>query len=95
MSAQVHKKATAFCVLLCPPSAPNQGSWTNDNDEVSPHGRYVKLSEILGSGAYKDVWRAYDTLEGMEVAWNVVKLGMKIYTYVNTCACVFIFFSLF
>ena len=48
----------------------------NDNDEVSPHGRYVKLDERLGSGAYKDVWRAYDTLEGMEVAWNVVKLGM-------------------
>ena len=43
--------------------------------EVSPHGRYVKLDERLGAGAYKDVWRAYDTLEGMEVAWNVVKLS--------------------
>lgn len=43
--------------------------------EVSPHGRYVKLDERLGSGAYKDVWRAYDTIEGMEVAWNIVKLS--------------------
>tara|TARA_A100001015_G_scaffold33816_1_gene37466 strand:- start:2925 stop:3521 length:597 start_codon:yes stop_codon:yes gene_type:complete len=50
---------------------------TND-DEVSPHGRYVKLDERLGSGAYKDVWRAYDTLEGMEVAWNIVKLGRQL-----------------
>eukprot|EP01041_Mallomonas_annulata_P007356 gene7356-15015_t len=43
--------------------------------ETSPQGRYVKLEERLGSGAYKDVWRAYDTHEGIEVAWNVVKLG--------------------
>lgn len=46
-----------------------------DTRETSPQGRYVKLEERLGSGAYKDVWRAYDTNEGMEVAWNVVKLG--------------------
>jgi hypothetical protein len=32
--------------------------------ESSPHGRYVKLDSRLGSGAYKDVWRAYDTNEG-------------------------------
>lgn len=32
--------------------------------ESSPHGRYVKLDARLGSGAYKDVWRAYDTSEG-------------------------------
>jgi len=29
----------------------------------------------LGSGAYKDVYRAYDTIEGIEVAWNMVNLG--------------------
>ena len=43
--------------------------------ETSPNGqRYVKLDVLLGSGAYKDVWRAYDTREGIEVAWNVIKL---------------------
>ena len=31
--------------------------------ETSPHGRYAKLNDKLGSGAYKDVWRAYDTNE--------------------------------
>jgi len=49
-----------------------------DNDikkETSPQGRYAKLEERLGSGAYKDVFRAYDTNEGIEVAWNVVKLA--------------------
>lgn len=48
---------------------------TDDVHETSPNGqRYVKLDVLLGSGAYKDVWRAYDTREGIEVAWNVIKL---------------------
>ena len=46
-----------------------------EGHETSPNGqRYVKLDVLLGSGAYKDVWRAYDTREGIEVAWNVIKL---------------------
>lgn len=43
--------------------------------ERSPGGRYVRFSEKLGSGASKDVYRAYDTQEGIEVAWNVVNLS--------------------
>jgi hypothetical protein len=42
--------------------------------EKSPAERYIRFKEKLGSGAYKDVFRAYDTIEGIEVAWNVVKL---------------------
>jgi hypothetical protein len=42
--------------------------------EKSPAERYIRFKEKLGSGAYKDVYRAYDTIEGIEVAWNVVKL---------------------
>jgi len=42
--------------------------------ERSPRDRYVRFAEKLGSGAYKTVYRAYDTIEGIEVAWNVVKL---------------------
>ena len=41
----------------------------------SPGGRYVRFAEKLGSGAYKDVYRAYDTIEGIEVAWNMVNLA--------------------
>ncbi len=43
--------------------------------ERSPGGRYVRFMEKLGSGASKDVYRAYDTQEGIEVAWNVVNLA--------------------
>ena len=43
--------------------------------ERSPGERYVRFSEKLGSGASKDVYRAYDTEEGIEVAWNVVHLA--------------------
>jgi len=43
--------------------------------ERSPGGRYVRFMEKLGSGASKDVYRAYDTEEGIEVAWNVVNLS--------------------
>lgn len=43
--------------------------------ERSPGERYVRFSEKLGSGASKDVFRAYDTEEGIEVAWNVVHLA--------------------
>eukprot|EP00980_Cylindrotheca_fusiformis_P016695 scaffold5024_cov136-Cylindrotheca_fusiformis.AAC.24 len=47
----------------------------NDIVERSPGGRYVRFMEKLGSGASKDVYRAYDTQEGIEVAWNVVHLA--------------------
>jgi len=43
--------------------------------ETSPDGRYSRLDEKLGQGAYKDVWKAIDTEEGIEVAWNTVNLA--------------------
>jgi WNK lysine deficient protein kinase len=54
-----------------------QPNFQNDHDisEQSPQGRYVRFVEKLGSGAYKDVYRAYDTIEGIEVAWNQVNLS--------------------
>ncbi|CAN1135887.1 Probable serine/threonine-protein kinase WNK11 [Linum perenne] len=42
--------------------------------EVDPTGRYGRYSELLGSGAVKKVYRAFDQEEGIEVAWNQVKL---------------------
>ena len=52
----------------------NSPKTKDDIVEKSPGGRYLRFSEKLGSGAYKDVYRAYDTIEGIEVAWNVVNL---------------------
>ncbi|CAL0320437.1 unnamed protein product [Lupinus luteus] len=42
--------------------------------EVDPKGRYGRYNEILGKGASKTVYRAFDEYEGIEVAWNQVKL---------------------
>lgn len=43
--------------------------------EVDPTGRYGRYKEILGRGAFKKVYRAFDELEGLEVAWNQVKVS--------------------
>lgn len=42
--------------------------------EVDPTGRYGRYSELLGSGAVKKVYRAFDQEEGRDVAWNQVRL---------------------
>ncbi|KAG9144113.1 hypothetical protein Leryth_013758 [Lithospermum erythrorhizon] len=42
--------------------------------EVDPSRRYGRYSELLGSGSVKKVYRAFDQEEGIEVAWNQVKL---------------------
>ncbi|OMP04272.1 hypothetical protein COLO4_09780 [Corchorus olitorius] len=42
--------------------------------EIDPTGRYGRYTELLGSGAVKKVYRAFDQEEGIEVAWNQVKL---------------------
>ncbi|CAI9778909.1 unnamed protein product [Fraxinus pennsylvanica] len=49
---------------------------SNDSEfvEVDPTGRYGRYNEVLGKGASKTVYRAFDEYEGIEVAWNQVKL---------------------
>lgn len=48
----------------------------DDNDfvEVDPTGRYGRYTDILGKGAFKTVYRAFDEVDGIEVAWNQVKI---------------------
>ncbi|KAJ4828392.1 putative serine/threonine-protein kinase wnk11 [Turnera subulata] len=58
---------------------PSVNSDTSDKDaepfvEIDPTGRYGRYSELLGCGAVKKVYRAFDQEEGIEVAWNQVKL---------------------
>ncbi|KAJ1385159.1 Serine/threonine-protein kinase, active site [Sesbania bispinosa] len=43
--------------------------------EVDPSGRYGRYNEILGKGASKTVYKAFDEYQGIEVAWNQVKLN--------------------
>lgn len=42
--------------------------------ERSPNGQYIRFDMKVGSGAYKEVWLAFDTESGREVAWNTVDL---------------------
>ncbi|KAF5957466.1 hypothetical protein HYC85_004691 [Camellia sinensis] len=43
--------------------------------ESDPSGRYGRYKEVLGKGAFKKVYRAFDELEGIEVAWNQVRVA--------------------
>lgn len=40
------------------------------NVESDPTGRYVRSNVELGRGAYKTVYKAFDRVEALEVAWN-------------------------
>ncbi|KAF9561642.1 Serine/threonine-protein kinase wnk1 [Mortierella alpina] len=56
-----------------------QADQTNDTDadtplETDPSGRFQRLNEVLGEGAYKHVYRAFDQEEGVEVAWNQLRI---------------------
>ncbi|KAJ7960280.1 Protein kinase superfamily protein [Quillaja saponaria] len=58
---------------------PAEDSNTYDLDmepfvEVDPSGRFGRYSDLLGTGAVKKVYRAFDQEEGIEVAWNRVRL---------------------
>ncbi|KAF7113069.1 hypothetical protein RHSIM_RhsimUnG0163800 [Rhododendron simsii] len=48
-----------------------------DGDDIverSPKGRYIRYNEILGRGASKTVYKGFDEVDGIEVAWNQVSL---------------------
>ncbi|VVA17444.1 PREDICTED: probable serine/threonine- [Prunus dulcis] len=58
---------------------PIENSNTSDRDtepfvEVDPTGRFGRYDDLLGHGAVKKVYRAFDQEEGTEVAWNQVRL---------------------
>ncbi|XP_028777863.1 probable serine/threonine-protein kinase WNK11 [Neltuma alba] len=53
---------------------PDQSGDSEPFVEIDPTGRYGRYPELLGSGAVKKVYRAFDQEEGIEVAWNQVKL---------------------
>ncbi|OMO63815.1 hypothetical protein COLO4_32206 [Corchorus olitorius] len=57
-------------------STPEQEQDDSDAEfvEIDPTGRYGRYKEVLGRGAFKKVYRAFDELEGIEVAWNQVKV---------------------
>ncbi|KAF7843970.1 putative serine/threonine-protein kinase WNK10 isoform X1 [Senna tora] len=46
----------------------------DDFVERDPTGRYLRYNEILGRGAFKTVYRGFDEVDGIEVAWNQIKI---------------------
>jgi WNK lysine deficient protein kinase len=47
-----------------------------DTREKSPNSRYVKLNrDKIGQGGQKKVFKAYDTIKGIEVAWNEIDVS--------------------
>ncbi|KAI5061912.1 hypothetical protein GOP47_0022451 [Adiantum capillus-veneris] len=52
----------------------NEASPEAEFAEMDPTGRYGRYSEILGKGAFKTVYKAFDEVDGIEVAWNQVKI---------------------
>ncbi|WIA30533.1 hypothetical protein OEZ86_000617 [Tetradesmus obliquus] len=58
------------------------GSHDDDEDmppqlvvEQDPAKRYSRYDTVLGRGAFKTVFKAFDEAEGIEVAWNQVKVN--------------------
>ncbi|KAG9443598.1 hypothetical protein H6P81_014938 [Aristolochia fimbriata] len=59
------------------PSAATADASDKDGEpfvEVDPTGRYGRYCDLLGVGAVKKVYRGFDQEEGIEVAWNQVRL---------------------
>ncbi|KAH9314359.1 hypothetical protein KI387_022986, partial [Taxus chinensis] len=42
--------------------------------EMDPTGRFGRYNEKLGKGAFKTVYKAFDEINGMEVAWNQINV---------------------
>eukprot|EP00878_Enallax_costatus_P002563 GHUV01002745.1.p1 GENE.GHUV01002745.1~~GHUV01002745.1.p1 ORF type:complete len:420 (+),score=112.99 GHUV01002745.1:443-1702(+) len=50
-------------------------SHTGDEDEVAekdPEGRYYRYTEIVGRGRFKQIYKAFDTQIGIDVAWSKI-----------------------
>lgn len=43
--------------------------------EVDPTGRFARYNVVLGKGSSKMVYKAFDRVQGLEVAWNQVKMS--------------------
>ncbi|KAK6922851.1 Protein kinase domain, partial [Dillenia turbinata] len=42
--------------------------------EIDPTCRYIRYKDVLGKGAFKTVYKAFDEVDGIEVAWNQVRI---------------------
>lgn len=52
----------------------NEDTVEVDYVEKDPSGRFIRYPEVLGKGAFKKVYKAFDQYDGIEVAWNRVRI---------------------
>ncbi|KAK9740818.1 hypothetical protein RND81_03G062600 [Saponaria officinalis] len=55
----------------------------DDNDEcevveTDPTGRYIRYKEKLGEGSLKIVYKGFDEVDGIEIAWSQIELSPQI-----------------
>eukprot|EP00882_Tetradesmus_deserticola_P004668 GHRQ01004918.1.p1 GENE.GHRQ01004918.1~~GHRQ01004918.1.p1 ORF type:complete len:156 (+),score=68.18 GHRQ01004918.1:369-836(+) len=53
----------------------NDAPHTGDEDEVAevdPEGRYYRYIEVVGRGRFKQIYKAFDTQIGIDVAWSKI-----------------------
>ena len=43
-------------------------------NKTDPTGRFDRYRKLIGKGAYKEVYQGYDQEEGVEVAWNQIRM---------------------
>ncbi|KAJ3062867.1 hypothetical protein HDU98_001300 [Podochytrium sp. JEL0797] len=61
------------------PAAINSPGDDDDDEEnrvveSDPTGRFSRYAQLLGKGAYKEVYKGFDEDEGVEVAWNQLRV---------------------
>ncbi|XP_054794840.1 probable serine/threonine-protein kinase WNK7 isoform X2 [Prosopis cineraria] len=42
--------------------------------EIDPTCRYIRYKDVIGKGAFKTCYKAFDEVSGLEVAWNQVRI---------------------
>ncbi len=47
----------------------------DDIIDKSPDERYFKFNKLIGSGAFKKIFLSFDTMNGIEVAWNEINIS--------------------
>lgn len=57
-----------------PPRDSHSAFETMRQVESDPTGQFIRYDEVLGRGSYKVVFKAFDTHEAMEVAWNKLQV---------------------
>ena len=60
-----------------PPAPPPPASPPSDEETGRARAR-LQTNVVLGQGAYKAVYKAFDEVDGIEVAWNQVKIPSNI-----------------